>query len=221
MNKRNRIIKISIVTVTLLLGLTHSLFANPIFKSELISVMKNTVNVHVKDKQVIEIGEYYKNSGDMEVPSTITYKDTNYISVKRMEEILNLKIDWDNDSRTIIINRDKFIKSSVDDIKNSLNADKLIVFYIGSPNCPACLTYAPKLNKAINKFEDIVLVSYINTKELSEEDKNYVRNTFNLKYIPVTLFIKKGEVLEKIVGDITEEFLSEKIEKVLNNSANE
>ena len=201
--------------IILLFGLTHSLFAESIFESELISVMKNAVNVHVSDKQVIEIGEYYKTSSDVEVPSTIIHEDTTYISVKRMEEILNLKVDWDNDSRTITINKDNFIKSSVDDLKNNITNDELTIFYIASPNCPACQTYAPKLNKVIGQFESIDTVFYIDTSELSEEEKEFVRNEFDLEYIPVTIFAKNGTVLEKLVGDCSEEKIIQAIEKLI------
>lgn len=221
MNTQDKFIKISIIAIIFLFGLTHILFAESIFQDEYISVIKNAVNIHVKDKQVIRIGEGYKISEEIEIPSTITYENNTYISVKKMKEILNLKLQWNNERRTIIIsevptlNRNNFVKSSIDDIKNNINTDELTIFYIGSPGCSACQLYAPKLNKVVEQFEDINTISYINTMDLLEEEKDFLRNEFDLKYIPVTIFTKNGIVLEKIVGDLSEEKLIEIIENLV------
>jgi thiol-disulfide isomerase/thioredoxin len=205
----------------LLIGVTSTLFAESIFTNEQISAVMNSLNIKVNDNEFVKIGEGYITLEGVEVPSTIIYEDTTYICLRKMEEILNLQIQYDSDNRTITINNNNFIKSNIDDIKNTSTNEDLILFYIGSPDCPACRVYAPKLNKVIEKFEDIDTVSYINIKELSEEEKNYLRNTFDLKYIPATLFIEKGKIAEKIVGDLSEEKLYQTIENVLNLSSGE
>lgn len=219
MKSRSKFMKISIITMIFFITVTGTIFAESIFKSEQISVIMNSLNIKVNDNEFVKIGEGYITLEGVEVPSTMIYEDTTYVSLRKMEEILNLQIQYDSDSRTIVINNNNFVKSNIDDIKEAFNNDDLILFYIGSPDCPACQAYAPKLNKVIEKFEDIDTVSYINTQELSEEEKDYLRNTFDLKYIPVTLFIEKGKIVEKVVGDLTEEKLDQIIESVLNPSS--
>lgn len=68
----------------------------------------NPVNVSLNGKQVGKAGETYTTSSGTEVPYSIVYTDekgggTTYLPVRKVSELLNIKINWNQEENTVEI----------------------------------------------------------------------------------------------------------------------
>lgn len=95
--------------------------------------------------------------------------------------------------------------------------DKLIVIKFGAEWCPPCKALAPIMDTVAttieslpNLYEDKIIMGSIDV------DANPISSTkYGIRSIPAILFIKNGEVLEKLVGLQTEAYLLLKIDQNL------
>lgn len=75
--------------------------------------------------------------------------------------------------------------------------ESLHIVKIGAPWCGPCRTLSDTLhNLDPNKIGDI-LIADVN---IDEEDNEDIAMEYNIRNIPVTLYVKNGEVLNKYVG---------------------
>lgn len=195
--------------------------AQQLIKKESIDVFKNAINIKVEEKQDVKIGEKYNLFDNKEVPISLLYEDTTYVSVRKIAELLNLEIEWDEKTKTARISekfdnygyndlKDKdhiLNKDSVDNIVNDIKNSKFKIIYIGSPKCPACNSYVPVLND-ITKKMGIKEISYIQVDGLSKEEASIITKEFGIKSIPATIIIKDGVIKEKVIGNKTSKDIS-------------
>jgi hypothetical protein len=63
----------------------------------------NTVNITVNGSQVATIGEYYALADESSVPLRISYKDTTYLPIRKLSELLGIEITWYGETNTISV----------------------------------------------------------------------------------------------------------------------
>lgn len=91
-------------------------------------------------------------------------------------------------------------------LENSLPV--LVDFW--APWCGPCRMVAPKVEELAKEYAGKVVVAKCNVDQASEVPVQYgVRN------IPTLLFVKGGEVVDKLVGANTKEVIEEKLKALL------
>lgn len=101
---------------------------------------------------------------------------------------------------------------SFDDLKsfNNENSESLHIVKIGAPWCGPCRIMSDTLKGLdINRVQD-VMIAEVNIEEEANEE---IASEYGIKNIPVTLFIKNGELLNKATGALNANTLYEKIEE--------
>lgn len=68
-----------------------------------LEVMTNKVNIMINGQEVAKAGEGYTLENGTQVPATVTYEDTTYVSVRKMSEALGKRVQWDGTTKTILI----------------------------------------------------------------------------------------------------------------------
>jgi thioredoxin 1 len=91
-----------------------------------------------------------------------------------------------------------------------MESEKLHLVKIGAPWCGPCRQLESILH---NLDEEKIGNTVIADVNIDEDDNDDIANEYNVRSIPVTLFIKDNEIVEKYVGSITEADLYNKIEK--------
>ncbi len=64
----------------------------------------NSVNISLNGDVVAESGQSYTLQNGTSVPFSILYEGTTYLPVRKISEMLEIDIGWDNDTRTVLIN---------------------------------------------------------------------------------------------------------------------
>jgi thioredoxin 1 len=97
--------------------------------------------------------------------------------------------------------------------KQIIDNDKLVVIdFSAEAWCNPCRIISPIIDKLSEKYIDKVIIGKINI------DNNTVLATkYSVRGIPTVLFIKNGEVVDKIVGAGTESAYEQKIENLINS----
>ena len=83
-----------------------------------------------------------------------------------------------------------------------LNSDLPVIVDFFATWCGPCMMLAPTLERFAEKYEGKVKVCKINVDEENELAVN-----FNVVSIPTVLLIKNGEIVNKSIGNMTEEEL--------------
>ncbi|QUI21404.1 hypothetical protein HZI73_03490 [Vallitalea pronyensis] len=84
-----------------LLSATSTAFAGNIM--ETIHVLLNKVNIAINDELVGRQGEHYTLDNGEEVPMSISYKNTTYLPIRKVAEILGSQVKWEQATKTIHI----------------------------------------------------------------------------------------------------------------------
>ncbi len=71
--------------------------------AEGIEAVMNSVNISLNGEKAASSGESYTLQNGTSVPYSILYEGTTYLPIRKVSELLNIGIDWDNDTRTVII----------------------------------------------------------------------------------------------------------------------
>ncbi len=75
----------------------------PVF-AETVQVAFNKVNIFVRGQQVAKVGESYTLSTGAKIPNSISYLGTTYLPLRRVGELVDKNILWDNKTQTVSIN---------------------------------------------------------------------------------------------------------------------
>ena len=70
-----------------------------------IEALMNSVNIRLNDREVATIDQSYELQNGSKVPYSILYEGTTYLPVRKISELLDVEIDWDNDTRTVLIDK--------------------------------------------------------------------------------------------------------------------
>ncbi|MBS3781059.1 MAG: thioredoxin [Candidatus Thermoplasmatota archaeon] len=92
--------------------------------------------------------------------------------------------------------------------KEFLESNEEVVLDLWATWCVPCVHMDPIVEALAEKYEGKVKFGKVNI----EEDKN-IPSVFDVQSLPSILFIKKGEVKEKVTGKLDEDEFEEKLEK--------
>jgi thioredoxin 1 len=91
-----------------------------------------------------------------------------------------------------------------------LKTDKPVVIDFWAEWCGPCRMVAPIIEQLAEEYKDNVIVGKIDVDENNEAITKY-----GIRNIPTILFIKKGQVVDKIVGTADKRLFVDKINKLL------
>lgn len=74
----------------------------PVIAKNIEAVM-NSVNISVDGEVVAKTEENYVLQNGTKVPYSILYEGTTYLPIRKVSELLDVEIDWDNDTRTVLV----------------------------------------------------------------------------------------------------------------------
>ncbi|HIW87593.1 MAG TPA: thioredoxin [Candidatus Onthomorpha intestinigallinarum] len=89
-------------------------------------------------------------------------------------------------------------------------ADKLVVVDFWAEWCGPCRKVSPIIDELAAEYEGKAIIG-----KCDVDGNNDVTTRFGIRNIPTVLFIKNGEVVDKLVGAQTKAAFVEKIEKYL------
>lgn len=88
-----------------------------------------------------------------------------------------------------------------------LDSDKLTVIDLWAEWCGPCRLMSPVIEELSSEYAGKAVVGKLNVDDNPEVPSNY-----NVRGIPTFLFLKNGELVDKVVGAQTKQFLKDKIE---------
>jgi len=91
-----------------------------------------------------------------------------------------------------------------------LKTDKPVVIDFWAEWCAPCRMVAPIIEQLAEEYKDNVIVGKIDVDENNEATTKY-----GIRNIPTILFIKNGQVVDKIVGAADKRLFVDKINKLL------
>lgn len=95
-----------------------------------------------------------------------------------------------------------------DSFKEETAGDQLVIVDFWATWCGPCKAMAPTIEALHTEYEGKVKVGKLNVDENPETSRE-----FGIRNIPTTLFIKNGEVVDKLVGNQPKNKFVEMIEK--------
>ncbi len=90
------------------------------------------------------------------------------------------------------------------------NTKELIVIDFWAEWCGPCKMIAPSVEELANEYEGKALIG-----KCDVDDNNEIAVNYGIRNIPTLLFIKNGEVVERLVGALPKAKIAEAIEKHL------
>jgi len=105
------------VVVTVLLALSYNgTFADSII--ERIDVGLNSVNLMLNGVMQAENDQGFRLDNGETVPFSIVYKGTTYLPVKKLSELVGMKVEWNGDTRTVILTSEECISVETENLSN-------------------------------------------------------------------------------------------------------
>ncbi len=80
--------------------------------ADTLEALKNSVNISLNGEEIASVDENYTLQNGAKVPYSILYEGTTYLPVRKISELLNVGIGWDNDTRTVLIETKEDTKST-------------------------------------------------------------------------------------------------------------
>lgn len=102
------------------------------------------------------------------------------------------------------MNRDEFIKQELKD-------NEYVVVKFGAEWCGPCKQISPVLDELADTYQDRLKYIPIDVEESYE-----IATEYKVRNVPTILFLKQGEVMDKVVGSTSRATLVEKIETLIS-----
>lgn len=102
------------------------------------------------------------------------------------------------------------IKFTDDNYLDYLTQDQLVVIDFWATWCGPCQRLAPILEQVANEYGDRALIGKYNA-----ENNEELLERYSVRNIPTILFIKHGEVLDRLTGAVNAAKIKELIDKNL------
>lgn len=104
----------------------------------------------------------------------------------------------------------KYIELKEDNFDQEISSGiSLVDFW--APWCGPCKMLSPVIDKLAEEYEGKAKICKVNTDEEGD-----LAAKFGVRSIPTIFFIKDGEVIDQIIGAVSESALKEKLNNVLN-----
>ena len=87
-----------------------------------------------------------------------------------------------------------------------LKSEKLVVVDLFAEWCGPCKVISPIIDEVSIEFEKEISVGKVDVDNNSE-----IANKYNIRNIPTILFIKDGQVVDKLVGSVQKKQIVDKI----------
>ncbi|MDR1742264.1 MAG: thioredoxin [Dysgonamonadaceae bacterium] len=94
-------------------------------------------------------------------------------------------------------------------LEEVLNTDKLVVIDFWAEWCGPCKMVGPVIDQLADEYQDQAVIGKVDVDNNDDATSKY-----GIRNIPTILFIKNGEVVDKIVGAGAKSLFVEKIEKL-------
>lgn len=95
-------------------------------------------------------------------------------------------------------------------LETVLNTDKLVIIDFWAEWCGPCKMIGPIIEEISEEYKDTVVVGKLNV-----DDNDETTGKYGIRNIPTVLFIKNGEVVDKLVGAGPKSLFTEKIDKLV------
>lgn len=95
-------------------------------------------------------------------------------------------------------------------LKDVLNTDKLVVIDFWAEWCGPCKMVGPIIEQIAEEYKDKIVVWKVDVDNNDEATSKY-----GIRNIPTVLFIKNGQVVDKVVGAGPKNLFTEKIDKLI------
>ncbi len=97
------------------------------------------------------------------------------------------------------------------DFDTEINADIPVVVEFYTPTCVHCKKLAKVLEDVSEELEGQALIAKVNAAE-----ESILQSRYDVVHVPTLLFIKKGEVKNRLEGEVHPLVLKEEIKKLKN-----
>ena len=96
-----------------------------------------------------------------------------------------------------------------EDFENKIKKEDVSIILFSAIWCTPCKTYRPVLEKVSNEYKDRANFYYADI----EEGGINVASQLGLRSVPVTVVMKKGTEVERLIGGVPEGHLKEFLDK--------
>lgn len=97
-----------------------------------------------------------------------------------------------------------------DNFSEIVNSGKLVVIDFWATWCGPCRRVAPVIEQLAQEYEGQAIVGKVDVEEQDE-----LAMQFGIRNIPTVLFLKNGEVVDKVVGAMAKPAYEEKLKALL------
>lgn len=91
-----------------------------------------------------------------------------------------------------------------------LNSDKPVVLDFWAVWCGPCRMIAPYIEEMSNEYADKAVIGKVDV-----DNNNDISMKYGIRNIPTVLYIKNGEVVDKVVGAVSKDALKAKLDALL------